>query len=171
MNVLPKSRAARRYTLRLAISMTLYIVLLFLSLWSLQHLHPGRAATILLALLPALPILAVLVVVGVYLKEEKDEFQRELLIQAMLWGMGGTMAAATVWGFLEANAGVPHVPAFYVFVLFWAIVGIVGVIQKFTYTAGSSGAAAFPPRCRSPRSRWCCRSDCSRPAHPQSRPS
>ena len=122
MNCMPTSLAGRRYTRRIAISMTVYVAFLFFSVWSLQHLHPGRAATIILAVLPALPILAVIVVVGLYLKEEKDEFQRELLIQAMLWGMGVTMAAATVWGFLEANAGVAHVPGFYVFVLFWAVV-------------------------------------------------
>ena len=117
--------------------MTVYVGLLFCSIWALKHLHPAHLTTLGLAVLPAIPIIAVIVAVGLYLKEETDEFQRELLIQAMLWGMGGTMAAATVWGFLEANADMPHIPAFYVFVLFWAIVGVVGIVQKFTYSGGS----------------------------------
>lgn len=142
MLCLPKSRASRDYTLRLAVAMSAYVLLLLISVWSLRHLHPSYAATVLLAVLPAIPIVAVIVVVGVYLKEEKDEFQRELLIQALLWSMGGTLAVASVWGFLEANADAPHVPGFYAFVLFWAIAGVVGVVQRFRYRASGDGEAA-----------------------------
>ena len=136
MDCFPKSAAGHRYTKRIAVTMSCYVALLFFSVWALKHLHPNHAVTVLLALLPAIPIVGVVVIVGLYLKEEKDEFQRELLTQALLWGMGGTLAIASVWGFLEANASAPHVPAFYAFVLFWAIVGIVGVIQRFQYRGG-----------------------------------
>ena len=142
MFCLPKSRASRDYTRRIALAMSVYVVLLLASVWSIKHLHPAYAATVLLAVLPAIPIVAVIVIVGLYLKEEKDEFQRELLIQALLWSMGGTLAAASIWGFLEANASAPHVPAFYAFVLFWAIAGVVGVIQRFQYRASVDGEVA-----------------------------
>ncbi len=129
LNHLHVSAASRRYTIRLAVAMFCYVALL--SLCMLRYEHPAHSLTVLLAVLPAIAMVAVIVVVGLYLKEQKDEFQRELLIQALLWGMGATLAISSVSGFLEANAGSPHVPAFYIFVLFWAITGIVGVIQRF----------------------------------------
>ena len=50
-------------------------------------IHRARCSTRWL-LLPAIPIIGIIAVVGLYLAEEKDEFQRNLLIQSMLWGLG-----------------------------------------------------------------------------------
>lgn len=51
------------------------------------HLH-GFAAYVV-AVLPTLPILWVLVEMGRFLAVEKDEFQRNILIQCVLGGTGG----------------------------------------------------------------------------------
>ena len=136
MSIIPKSAAARAYTRRLAFAMTLYTVFLLLAVHRLKHAQPSHAMAIFLSVLPSLPILAVLAIVGVYLREEKDEFQRELLIQAMLWGMGGTLAFTSVWGFLENFNQAPHFPAFYVFVIFWGVVGVAGCVQRVIYRGG-----------------------------------
>jgi len=51
------------------------------------------------------------------MSSEDDEFQRVLWAEAMLWAAAITMAATTVWGFLEM-AGAPHLPLVWVFPFF-----------------------------------------------------
>src|SRR5208282_3213499 len=76
------------------------------------------------AVLPALPIVWVLFETGRYLAVEKDEFQRNLLVQCLLGGIGGTLATTTAWGYLEAFAHVPHLPAMWIYPIFWLFVGL-----------------------------------------------
>jgi hypothetical protein len=122
-----------RYVRRMAIMLGFYMVSLVASISILRHLHPNHVATILLALLPSIAIVGTIAVVGLYLKEESDEFQRMLLIQSLLWGMGCTLAITSVWGFLEMFADAPHLPQFYVFVIFWAIVSFAGGLISRRY--------------------------------------
>ena len=67
---------------------------------------------------------ASLAVVGLYIAEETDEFERSILVQSMLWGLGGTLSVATVWGFLSDFANAPRLSTFYVYVFFWIFMGI-----------------------------------------------
>ena len=55
---------------------------------SIRFGHPPIGAAYLLAVLPAFPIMGALVVTGLYLAEEKDEFQRQLLVESVLGGIG-----------------------------------------------------------------------------------
>ena len=137
MSMIPKSKAGRTYTRRIAVAMSLYCVALFAATWALRHGDPGRAAAVALSILPALPIVAVLVIVGLYLREEQDEYQRALLNEALLWAMGGTLAVTSVWGFLETFHQAPHFPALYVFMLFWLFVGLAGLVQRLRFRAAS----------------------------------
>jgi len=68
-----------------------------------------------------------------YLAEEKDEFQRTVLVQSMLWGIGATLAVTSVWGLLENFVSVPHLDLFLVYPLFWAIVGMSAPVLKARY--------------------------------------
>jgi hypothetical protein len=104
--------------------MFFYLAFTFLAQWSFHHLHPTRFIVYLLAVLPALPLVASLAVVGLYIAEETDEFERSILVQSMLWGLGGTLSIATVWGFLEDFAYAPHLSSFYIFIFFWIFMGI-----------------------------------------------
>jgi hypothetical protein len=124
MQLIPKNAAQRRYTQRFLPTMVLYVIALFAITWVFAHHHPTGIVVYVLAILPALPLIGTLAVVGLYLAEEPDEFERSILIQSMLWGIGATLALSTVWGFLENFTGVHHLPTFYVFVLFWVVVGI-----------------------------------------------
>jgi hypothetical protein len=124
MQRLPKNAAQRRYTQRFVPTMALYIITFFAVTWEFAHRHPTGIVVYLLAVLPALPLIGTLAVVGLYLAEEPDEFERSIIVQSMLWGIGATLALSTVWGFLENFTGVRHIPVFYVFVLFWVFVGI-----------------------------------------------
>lgn len=88
-------------------------------LWHLKGLLAYPVAA-----LPALPILWVLIETGRYLAAEKDEFQRSLLVQCLLVGIGGTLAVTTVWGYMEDFARAPRLDLIWVYPIFWFFVGI-----------------------------------------------
>jgi hypothetical protein len=124
MQCLPVTKAGRRYVYRLAPTMAVYLVFLFIARWSFHHLHPTGLVVYLLAILPALPLVGSLAVVGLYIAEESDEFERSIMVQSMLWGLGGALAISTIWGFLEDFANAPHISTFYVYLFFWILMGI-----------------------------------------------
>jgi Na+/H+-dicarboxylate symporter len=125
--------ATRRYTVRFFIAMALYCAFLFTAVWSFRHYHPVGPLAYLLAVLPAIPIVACLVIVGIYLAEEKDEFQRNLFIQSAVCGIGATLAVTTVWGFLELFIPVAHFQLYLVFPMFWFFVGLSTPLVKLRY--------------------------------------
>jgi hypothetical protein len=111
----------------------LYVAVVFFAKWSFQHLHPTGLSLYLLALLPALPMVASLAIVGLYVAEETDEFERSILIQSILWGLGGSLAVSTIWGALEDFAQAPHRAAFYSYLFFWIFMAISGVVIRLRY--------------------------------------
>jgi hypothetical protein len=124
MQCYPATKAGRRYTRRLAPTMAIYLVFLFIAQWTFHHHHPTGFVVYLLAVLPALPLIGSLAIVGLYITEESDEFERSIVVQSMLWGLAGALAVSTVWGFLEDFANAPHVSTFYVYVCFWFFMAI-----------------------------------------------
>jgi MFS family permease len=76
----------------------------------------------LVATLAAMPIVGALLGTAAYLSEERDEFQRNVLIQSMLAGIGATLAATTIWGYLEDFVTAPHLRLIYIYPLFWGFV-------------------------------------------------
>ena len=124
MQCYPATKAGRRYIYRLAPTMLLYIVFLFIVQWTFHHHHPTGLFAYFLAVLPALPLIGSLAVVGLYIAEESDEFERSIIVQSMLWGLGGALSVGTVWGFLEDFTNAPHISIFYVYVFFWIFMGI-----------------------------------------------
>jgi len=76
------------------------------------------------AVLPALPILWVLIETGRYIAVETDEFQRNLLVQCLLGGIGGTLAVTTVWGYMEDFARAPRLDLIWVYPIFWLCVAL-----------------------------------------------
>jgi len=65
-----------------------------------HHLHPTGALAYLCAFLNSMPMIAFIVVIGLYLAEEKDDFMRALWVQSMLWGIGVTLTVTTFCGTL-----------------------------------------------------------------------
>jgi hypothetical protein len=123
----------RRYNYRVLIAMAFYAVFLVADIWIFRHDHPTRVLAYLLAILPALPIIGILATAGFYLAEVKDEFQRTITIQSMLWSIGGTLAVTTVWGFLESFAEVRHLELIWVFPIFCFFMIISGQLVKLRY--------------------------------------
>ncbi len=120
----PKSKAERRYVYRLAVITLFYLVFLFIAQWTFHHLHPTGPFIYLLAVLPAIPMVASFGVVGFYIAEETDEFERSIAIQSMLWGFGAALSISTFWGFLEDYVAAPHLSPVYLYLFFWIFMGI-----------------------------------------------
>ena len=124
MNCTTNNPAARRYMRRNLITMLLYALSLVLTAGVFLRFHPTGVLAYLLAVLPALPLTGLLAIFGLYLAEEKDEFQRFIGVQSMLWGIGGTLAVTNIWGFLESFVHVRHLNPILDAVIFWIFVGI-----------------------------------------------
>jgi len=133
MQCLPRNPATRRYTLRAALAMTIYFAAVYGVVTVFQRSHPTGAAAYLLAVLPAVPILAMIASAGLYLVEEKDEFQRNLFIQAMVWGVGLTLSVTTVYGCLEMFLDSAHLSLFWVFPMYWFFVGVATAALQVRY--------------------------------------
>jgi hypothetical protein len=124
MACLPRNPAIRRYLNRFVIAMSAYIALILVVATYFHRFHPHGPFAYLLAVLPAFAIIGIIVVVGIYLAEEKDEFQRNLFVQALLWGLGGVLSVTSVWGMLESFTHITHFQPTWTFTLFWIFVGV-----------------------------------------------
>jgi hypothetical protein len=91
----------------LFVPLVFLVVLLQFSLGHF-HLHPTRIWAVLYAAAVSSPVIAYIFSLGLYLSEEKDEFQRALLVQSILWGVGVTACVAFFWFALGTFTHVPH---------------------------------------------------------------
>jgi hypothetical protein len=121
--------AERRYNRGAIAASIVYAVTLIGEQYALRYGHLAPAAKYALAALPALSVIAIFVLVGRYLVEEQDEYLRTRMIRQILWATGITLAITTMWGFME-DAGLPHIPMFYVAVLWFAGLGVTGCIVR-----------------------------------------
>ena len=119
-----RSRAMRRYLVRLAVSMTAYILTLALALRFVGGGIVTGPPAYLLALLPGLSVAGVFWAVGRLMIEEQDEYLRMIFVRQSLVATGFTLSIVTMWGFLENFDLVPHVDAFYVAILWFFGLGV-----------------------------------------------
>ncbi len=124
MNCFGKRPEERRYVVRMWVAAGFCVLFAVVAALAFRLGHPHGVLGYGIAVLPALPIMWALYYTGVYLMEEKDEFQRNLLVQALLGGTGGILAATTAWGYLEDFAHAPHADLIWVYPMFWAFAGI-----------------------------------------------
>jgi hypothetical protein len=128
-----KNPAVRRYLARFGAAMVIYVAFLVLSIWIFVHHHPTGLVAWLLAFLPALGIILQIGAFGMYLSEEKDEFQRNLQVQALLWGIGATLSVTVTWGFLESFVHLRHMDLILVYPLYCVLSGLALGIQQMRY--------------------------------------
>ena len=121
------SPAAKRYRRRMLAASSLYVAAIILATAAFVQ-HIAGPLAYLTAVLPALPVVGMFVSMGLYLREETDEFQRTVQIESSLWATGGIMVLAAGWGFLEMFRLAPHVEA-WVLVPVWAL--FLGVANLF----------------------------------------
>ncbi len=111
--------AQRRFVIRMWISAGLSMLFVPLAKLAFRSGHISGPLAYMVATLSAVPILYTLVVIGIYLAEETDEFQRNVMVQSLLGGIGVTLAATTISGYLESYIHTPHLDSILVFPLFW----------------------------------------------------
>ena len=115
----PSSPAQRRFVVEMWCVAGLCIVFAVVAALSFRLGHVSGLLAYLVAILPALPIVWALVSTGNYLNKETDEFQRNLLVQSLLGGIGVTLAATTVSGYLEHFVHTPHLDSIWIYPMFW----------------------------------------------------
>ena len=121
--------AAKRYRRRMLMSSCVYTATLVLAIFvNGPHVAPSLLAYAV-AILPAIGVSGMFVSMGLYLREETDEFQRAMQIESSLWATGGVLVICAVWGFLEMFGLVPHMEA-WVAVPVWAL--MLGLANVFT---------------------------------------
>lgn len=114
----PSQMAGRRYRRRQMFGMLAYVVTLAAAIRALREIEDPSLLRWALAASPALPVLFIIWALGAYVSQETDEVIRAKVIQQLLWGAATALSASTVWGFLEALGGLPHLPAYWVFPVF-----------------------------------------------------
>jgi len=125
-----KSPTERRYVIRMWIMAALCVLFSLVAAVVFRLCHPHGILAYLVAVLPALPITGALIYTGVYIAEEKDEFQKNLGVQSMIWGIGATLSVTVVWGFLENFVHLRHMDLILVYPLFCMCSGIsFGLLQ------------------------------------------
>jgi FtsH-binding integral membrane protein len=130
MECLPKSKAEKRYVKRMLITMTVYLVLVFGATWAVRHAHVQGWLLYVCAVVPSLAILWLLYVVGLYLKEETDEFVRQKMVTSILWGTAVVLGLSAVSDFLRGYTGKGDLPGFTIFIVFWMVFALAQGIQS-----------------------------------------
>jgi hypothetical protein len=82
----------------------------------------------LLAISMSVSMIGMIVALAIATNRQRDEYQRQLLMQAMMWGIGGSLSITTIWGLLETLTAVPHMPVLMNFPIFLSIAVIAKVI-------------------------------------------
>jgi hypothetical protein len=130
------SRAIRRYTRGILLTMSGYVLAVFgTSTYVHHHPHPHGAALYLISALPSFCIFAMLGVVVTYLRDEHDEYQRMVAVRSILCATFAILAIGAYTDFLRAYGDFQGLPPFTGFVAFWIIFGVAQAVQS---TAGSS---------------------------------
>jgi hypothetical protein len=118
---------------RFWVMMSFYVVTLLSVTWLFKRHPPTGPLAYVLAALPSLPIIGVLAIIGLYIAEETDEFERSIIMESQLWGMGATLAITSFWGFLEMFVPVSHLPAYIIAVIYWTCVGLATPFIRLRY--------------------------------------
>lgn len=136
-----KSPAIRRYTIRLAVLMSLYVILIFAAGWTFRHGEIAGLPAYALAIAPALPIIGVFWAVMRLLVEESDEYVRMLHFRQSLFAMGFCLTVMTIWEFLQNYDLAPAGNGGFGAAFFWFIgLGLGAVYNRVTMGAIGSEA-------------------------------
>lgn len=108
--------ADRRHRRRVWIGMCVYVVLILGCIYLIKHAAPSTPLKVVLALLPTLPVIWLMWSLFEFLTHA-DELQRRVHLTALSMAAGVTALLSLTYGFLEDFAGLPHIPAWWTFVV------------------------------------------------------
>jgi hypothetical protein len=124
------SAAEKRYRRDILRFMAAYVVVLFCSSWFVKHDGSQRFFLYFWSVMPAIPVLAVMIRMGRYLQEEKDEYLRLMAMQAILVGTAALLGTLVVTDFLRTFANTGALPPFLSFIIFCAGMAATQAVQK-----------------------------------------
>src|ERR1700682_1142024 len=90
-------RSVRTIEIMMGICIALSIILQAI----VERHHPSLATRYGMAVLSIAPIVMTIILIARYLKGEKDEYLRNLVVQSMLWGLAMVMVADTFFSYVE----------------------------------------------------------------------
>ena len=121
----------RRYTIRIMLFMTSYVVILTSSLAFARGGAPHSQGTLIgLALITAFPVIGVFWAIFRLLVETDDEYQRLLFAKQTLLATAITLVIVTVWQFLQVYDVVATGPQ-WMGVIWFAMLGIAAPIVRW----------------------------------------
>ena len=126
-----KSAAIRRYNAGVGLTMTGYLFAVFGTATFVHHHHPHGITVYLLAALPSFCILAMLGVVVIYLRDEKDEYLRMQMVRSLLAATFIVLAIGAYNDFLRSFGDLSALPPFSQWVAFWLTFAIGQFIQRW----------------------------------------
>jgi len=118
-----KSKAEKQYLKNMMIVMISYLLVIFGTTHYARAYRPHGLGLYLLACLPMVPVLAMLATLGSYLRNQKDEFERDLMVRAILWGVAVTLAVSSFESFLRSFGWGRTLPPFTEFIVFFLTMG------------------------------------------------
>jgi hypothetical protein len=125
-----KTVAHKRYQKRMWRVMACYIVVVLGAAWIVKHEHPLGWQLYFWSLLPAIPVILSMGLMGLYLHEETDEYQRVVMVRSLLVGTAALLGTLVVNDFLRSFAATGALPPFVCFVLFYAAFGTAQAVQS-----------------------------------------
>lgn len=126
-----RTKAARRYVQRMGAVALIYLATVWVITSYVHQHHPTGAKLFVLAAVPAFDVVVMIAVVGVYLRDEADEFKRHQLIVSILWAIGFTLALMAFVDFLRSYNSITAPPPFMEFTVFWITMALVQAILSF----------------------------------------
>ncbi len=102
-----------------------------------RRYHPTGTMAVLAAVSFSLCFMGLILTAALMLAKKRDEFQRNLLNQALLWGTGITMTITMVWGCLQEFANARPLPAIAIFPVFLIITAFAKVVLFRLNRAGN----------------------------------
>ena len=122
--------AVRRYLQGILLTMGGYLLATFGTTSFVHHTHPRGAVVYCLSAIPSFCIFAMLAVVVIYLRDEKDEYQRMLVVRSLLAATFVGLALDAYVDFLRSFGDLPALPPFTSFVVFWVVFAIAQAVQS-----------------------------------------
>ncbi|VXC40079.1 hypothetical protein [Sphingomonas sp. AX6] len=119
-----RTPAAQRYLRRFTVVTAAYVLLIAANVGVSWAFDPSQTILGLMAIVAALPIVGMLIVLGIYLREESDEFVRDRIVLSMLIGLGVLLSLSSILGMLQFEGLVGELPVFLAFPIWCGAWGI-----------------------------------------------
>lgn len=122
--------AAKAYSIRTTLFMVGYVVALVLALGGALEAIGGVSGWVLAAAVSA-PVAGQIWATLAFIRDS-DEYVAALTAKRFIIAAGLTFALCVFWGFAERLAGAPHIEGWWVYVVFWGLMGLAPLVVRST---------------------------------------